>query len=169
MPTSTAKARTKSTTPPRTDATGIARRGKYTFLISSALVTRLFDDWFRGPSCATKRWRWSDALLHEVLTLQRLLADPSPIALYDAGEAIASQLPAVFRAIGRGVEIPHGLFEIKALLNGREIASLSGLEPGPQLGATKRALLEAQIRGEVLTRADAERFVANQIKGSVSE
>ncbi|HEX9500550.1 MAG TPA: hypothetical protein VGA10_02740, partial [Thermoanaerobaculia bacterium] len=110
----------------------------------------------RNPKVFAERWKWSDALLRDVLTLQRLLRDPNPIALYDAGEEVARQLP--FHAIGRPApQLPD--FNIKALLNGNEIASLTGLE-GPQLGATKRALLEAQIRGDVRTRDDAERFVA---------
>ena len=48
---------------------------------------------------------------------------------------------------------------IAPLLDGHEIGALTGLE-GPKLGAMKRALLEAQIRGEVRTRDDAERFVS---------
>jgi tRNA nucleotidyltransferase/poly(A) polymerase len=136
--------------PDRFQADDLSLAGAYALLV-------------RDPKQFAERWRWSDALLHQVITLQHLLRDPSPMALYDAGETIASQLPAVFRTIGRDLEIPVGLFEIKPLLNGREIASLSGLEPGPQLGATKRALLEAQIRGEVHTRTEAEQFVHNRV------
>jgi hypothetical protein len=104
----------------------------------------------RDPKKFAERWKWSDALRRDVVTLQQLLRDPNPIALYDAGEKLARQLPLQ-------VEMPD--FTIKPLLDGHEIASLTGLE-GPKLGARKRALLEAQIRGEVRTRADAERFVA---------
>jgi len=115
----------------------------------------------RDPRQFAERWRWSDSLLHEVVTLQRLLQDANVIALYDAGEKIARQLPALFRAVGR-TDIPDlkpELFATRPLLNGREIASLTKLEPGPQLGALKRALLEAQLRGEVRTREEAEGFV----------
>lgn len=100
-----------------------------------------------------ERWKWSDALLRDVLTLQRLMRDPNPIALYDAGEKVARQLPLQ-------VEMPD--FTITPLLNGHEIGSLTGLE-GPRLGAIKRALLEAQIRGEVRTRNDAERFLHDHL------
>ena len=50
-------------------------------------------------------------------------------------------------------------FSIKPMLSGDEIASLTGIKPGPQLGRMKRALLEAQIRGEVKTKNDAVKFV----------
>jgi hypothetical protein len=45
------------------------------------------------------------------------------------------------------------------LLTGGEIAELTGIAPGAELGQIKRALLEAQIRGEVKTHAEAEAFV----------
>lgn len=114
----------------------------------------------RDPKTFAKRWRWSAALLHQVMTLQSLVHDHDAIALYDAGEAIATQLPGTLRAIGK--EPPastHALFAIRPLLTGDEIAAMTGMVPGPELGERKRALLEAQIRGEVRTRAEAERFV----------
>jgi tRNA nucleotidyltransferase/poly(A) polymerase len=114
----------------------------------------------RDPRAFAGRWRWSDSLLREVLTLQRLLRDPNMIALYDAGEHIARQLPSVMRAVGRSFELPE-IFDVKPLLNGNEIASLTNLPPGPELGAAKRALLEAQLQGEVRTREEAERFVTS--------
>src|SRR5581483_3199116 len=114
----------------------------------------------RDPRPFAERWKWSAALLHEVRTLQSLLRDSGVIALYDAGEAIARQLPPLLRAIGEAeISIPPRLFATKALLDGQAIAALTGLEPGPRLGAVKRALLEAQLRGEVHTREEAEQFV----------
>src|SRR5581483_5070531 len=41
----------------------------------------------RDVRAFAKRWRWSDALLRDVLTLQKLMRDPNLVALYDAGEA----------------------------------------------------------------------------------
>ena len=114
----------------------------------------LVDD----PRPYAERWRWSEGLTREVLTLQRLIAAHDRIALYDAGEAIAAQLPAVLRALGRDDALDQPDFAIRALLSGEELASLSGLPPGRELGLLKRRLLEAQIRGEVTTREDAERF-----------
>jgi Poly A polymerase head domain/Probable RNA and SrmB- binding site of polymerase A len=115
----------------------------------------LVDD----PRAYAERWRWSDKLLGEVLTLQRLIERHDRIALYDAGESIARQLPAVLRAIGIDDEIDSPDFSIQALLTGTEIAEWTGLAPGAELGRIKRRLLEAQIRGEITTRKQAERFV----------
>jgi tRNA nucleotidyltransferase/poly(A) polymerase len=114
----------------------------------------------RDPKAFGKRWRWSAALLHEVTTLQALVEQHDRIALYDAGEAIAAQLPPLLRAVGKEApRMGRDLFDIRAALSGEEIGTITGLPPGPELGERKRALLEAQIRGEVRTRAEAEKFV----------
>jgi hypothetical protein len=118
----------------------------------------LLDD----PRAFAERWRWSEALLRDVLTLQRLLDRHDLIALYDAGPAVAAQLPAVLRARGRDAEVPMPDFTIRPLLNGAEITTLTALPPSPELGRLKRALLEAQVLGKVRTREEAERFVSRR-------
>src|SRR5437762_2056021 len=100
------------------------------------------------------RERWSHSFVREVNTLKQLMKQHDLIALYDAGESIARQLPAL---LDEEVTMPD--FTIKPLLNGDEIAKLTGIEAGPRLGEVKRALLEAQIRGEVATKAEAEEYV----------
>jgi tRNA nucleotidyltransferase/poly(A) polymerase len=95
----------------------------------------------------------------DALTLRRLIDTHDRIALYDAGELVARQLPAVLRALGRDDRLDWPDFTIRALLTGEEIAGLTGLEPGKELGTVKRALLEAQIRGDVTTRDEATHFV----------
>jgi poly(A) polymerase len=50
-------------------------------------------------------------------------------------------------------------FSIRVLLTGEQISDLSGVPPGPQLGLLKKALLEAQVRGDVKTADDAAAFV----------
>jgi poly(A) polymerase len=50
-------------------------------------------------------------------------------------------------------------FATTSLLTGDEIASLLGERPGPRIGQLKRALLEAQLRGEVRTREEGEALV----------
>jgi hypothetical protein len=97
----------------------------------------------------------------EAATLRRLIAQHDRLALYDAGEEIARQLPAVLRALGLDDTLDWPDFATRALLTGEEIAARTGLAPGKELGALKRALLEAQIRGEVRTREEAEQFTAS--------
>lgn len=95
----------------------------------------------------------------EAAALRRLIDRHDRIALYDAGESVARQLPPVLRALGRDDALDWPDFATRSLLTGEEIAELTGLAPGKELGARKRALLEAQIRGEVRTREEAEAFV----------
>lgn len=101
---------------------------------------------------------WSHALLREVATLRNLIDHHDRIALYDAGESVARQLPAVLRALGRNDALDFPDFSIRPLLNGEEI----GLAPGPELGRVKRALLEAQIRGEVTTKDEARAWLSSR-------
>lgn len=117
----------------------------------------LVDD----PRSYAKRWRWSSDLLRDVTALQRLLSlrGDLRIILYDAGERVARQLPPLLRALGRDGDVPMPDFSARALLSGREIASLLGIEEGPELGRLKRALLEAQIRGEVTTHEAAVEYL----------
>lgn len=117
------------------------------------------------PRAHAERWRWSDALLRDVLTVQRLLSSSGDlrVALYDAGEEVARAYVAALRALGldANVELPD--FTIKPLLSGAEIAALTALPPGKELGALKRALLEAQVRGEVRTAEEAETYVTREV------
>lgn len=113
------------------------------------------------PRSYAERWRWSDALLHDVLTLQRLIEHHDRIALFDAGEDLAHQLPAVLRALQRDDRLDYPDFATRALLGGEEIAKLANVPPGKAVGALKRALLEAQIRGEVASRDQALAFICD--------
>ncbi|HEX3583443.1 MAG TPA: hypothetical protein VH087_16855, partial [Thermoanaerobaculia bacterium] len=83
------------------------------------------------------------------------------VALYDAGKRIAEELPPLLRALGRDDTVDLPDFEAKPLLTGDEIAEIARIEPGPELGRRKRALLEAEIRGEVKTRDEAIRLVTS--------
>ncbi|HEU4521311.1 MAG TPA: hypothetical protein VFT12_04860 [Thermoanaerobaculia bacterium] len=115
------------------------------------------------PKEWAKRWRWSAGLLRQTVALQSLLAadgEDLRVALYDAGDQVAQQLPAVLRALGRDGAVVMPDFSIRPLLDGEEIAAATGLRPGAELGRLKRALLEAQIRGEVKTAEEAAAFIA---------
>ena len=113
------------------------------------------------PRTYGERWRWSESLIREVLTLQHLADHHDRVALYDAGERIARELPPLLRALGRDEALDWPDFTAKPLLTGDEIAQIAGIEPGPELGRRKRALLEAEIRGEVTTRDEAIRLVTS--------
>lgn len=119
----------------------------------AASYALLVDD----PRAYGEQSHWSEALVREVVTLQRLMKQHDRLSLYDAGETIARQLPPLLG----GEELDWPNFAIKALLTGEEIASVTGIEPGKALGELKRKLVEAQVRGEVRTREDAEEFVSS--------
>ena len=114
------------------------------------------------PRAYAEHWRWSDNLLRDVLGVQRLLAMTGDlrVAMYDAGGEITCAYLDALRALGQDANLTLPDFTIRPLLSGNEIAALTGLPPGKELGAIKRALLEAQVRGEVRTREEAERFVS---------
>jgi tRNA nucleotidyltransferase/poly(A) polymerase len=112
------------------------------------------------PRVYGERWRWSEALIREVLTLQRLVDHHDRVALYDAGERICRELPPLLRALGRDDALDLPDFNARPLLTGDEISEIAHVDPGPELGRRKRALLEAEIRGDVKTRDEAIRFVS---------
>ena len=122
----------------------------------------LVDD----PRDYAERWRWSADLLRDVVTLQHLIEQHDRIALYDAGETVARQLPPVLRALGRNEPLDIPDFSIRPLLTGDEIAQITGVVPGQELGRIKRALLEAQVWGEVLTKDEAMEFVRRESRPS---
>ncbi|HET7435866.1 MAG TPA: hypothetical protein VFN10_14255 [Thermoanaerobaculia bacterium] len=130
------------------DALGMRRAGGRDDLSLAASFALLIEN----PHDFADRWRWSDALLHDVMTLQRLIEHHDRVALYDAGESLAQQLQPL---VNEPLDFPD--FALRPLLHGGEIP----LPPGPELGRAKRALLEAQIRGEVRTRDEALAFVAH--------
>ncbi len=57
-------------------------------------------------------------------------------------------------------EDPH------SLLTGGEIAGITGIEPGPELGKIVYALLRAQVRGEIRTLGGAKRWLVARCAGS---
>lgn len=134
----------------------------------------------RGVSAAKvqdflARWRWSrktgselDALLrlYELHSQRRLIGEDLPLYLHDAGQATAERLAQLLDAIeeldsGAAVRRAMRLIEFPtpSLLSGTEIAELTGWEEGPRIGRAKRALLEAQLRGEIRLREEAVVFV----------
>lgn len=136
-------------TPSRYHADDLSVAAAYVLLVSDS-------------HAAAERFRWSDTLMRDVGTLRRLLEEQSLFALYDAGETVARQLLPLLRALGRDDALALPDFGMKALLTGTEIAALLGERAGPRIGELKRALLEAQLHGEVTTRDAAARFVTSR-------
>lgn len=132
------------------------------FLADDVTLAGAYALLVRDPRAYAERWKWSDQLLHEVLTLQRLLDQHDRIALFDAGEWVAHQLAPMLRALGRDANLDLPDFSIRALLSGGEIAEVTGLQPGKELGQIKRAMLEKQVRGELATREDAVAWVTSR-------
>jgi len=120
-----------------------------------AALTLLVDD----PRAFAERWRMPESLVRDMQVLRRLVDDHSLVALYDAAEPTARQLPPLLRALGRDEHVDMPDFGTTPLLTGNDIATATGLTPGPALGRVKRSLLEAQIRGEIRSREEALTFV----------
>lgn len=127
------------------------------------------------------RWRWSREERDEVTRLTEAWGndstagdrDSEAIALHDLGRETSSRLAALLRATGR---VDRGetvarlladrsavLFDEPPLLDGHEIAAITGGEPGRAIGRMKRELEEARIRGIVRTRDEAVRWVVERM------
>ena len=57
---------------------------------------------------------------------------------------------------------PAAFLDPQPLLSGLEISEITGIEPGPELGTVARALLRAQVRGEIRSRGGAVRWLARR-------
>jgi tRNA nucleotidyltransferase/poly(A) polymerase len=136
------------------DALGLKVRDVPSDEVSLAGAYALLVD---DPQTYAARWRWSDQLAREVTTLQRLMSHHDRLALFDAGEKVARQLPPLLPH--ESLDMPD--FSLRSLLTGEEIAQLAGVEPGKELGRLKRALIEAQVSGKVKTREEAGRFISS--------
>lgn len=92
-----------------------------------------------------------------------------PVALHDEGEDAARRAVAIVRASGKHdvadlvarfiAREGARVFGARPLLDGLEIAAITSLPPGPRIGAIRRALLVAQLRGEVWDEAQARELV----------
>ena len=121
-----------------------------------------------------RQWAWSVAEERRVSALTKgarctIRGDERAIVLHDLGPELSPSLAPLLRALGEtsaadAVDATMGsrgslIFAMQPLLAGDEIVQLTGLLPGPAIGILKRALLEAQLRGEVSTARAAEIFV----------
>jgi hypothetical protein len=125
-----------------------------------------------------QRWRWSERRRREtagLVELARLFAGPLPgrgpalVALFDAGETVSCMLPSVLgarglddaRAFADALLATEGarIFSLEPLLDGGGVSEAAGIPPGPEVGALKRAVVEAQVRGEITTPEEAVALV----------
>ena len=111
------------------------------------------------PRAYAERWRWSAELLRDVVTLQHLIEHHDRIALYDAGETVARQLPAVLRALGRDEPLDLPDFAIRPLLTGNEIAQLTGLRRARSSAASSARCSRRRSAERSTTREEAVEFV----------
>lgn len=129
---------------------------------------RAWAESMRWPSSAS-------AELRRITTLDRALeANPADadLAIFDAGEAAARRLVVIRTALGdrdRARELESelarrggGFFTTTALLSGNEIVQIAGIRRGPEVGRLKRALLVAQLRGEVSSHEQAVAWIRHR-------
>ncbi|MFA6955025.1 MAG: hypothetical protein WC538_04050 [Thermoanaerobaculia bacterium] len=114
-----------------------------------------------------------DAVRRACRVVRHLLDDEQaavdPVVLFDEGADAARRAIAIVRAKGRDdlagrieeVIVRDGdrIFTTRPLLDGHAIAALLGIAPGPRVGTIRRALLVAQLRGEVGSEGEARAFV----------
>jgi tRNA nucleotidyltransferase/poly(A) polymerase len=128
------------------------------------------------------RWRWSERHRRQtsgaIEMARRVLgADRGdlPLLIYDFGldtSRRAVQLLYAFErdreadALGEILESRgEGIAMLRPLLEGERIQEATGIPPGPEVGRLKRAMMEAQLRGEISTPAEATELVKRLAAG----
>lgn len=157
-------------------STGVLAR--FAPLLEADFTTRLAAIVFDSARTEVRRrlelLRWPENVSRDVLaicTAASAIIDgvrDERLALFDAGEANAQRVVLLLGALGaheRSVDAARivfrqrSIFDMRPLLNGDEIGQASAVAPGPKLGELKRAMLEAQITGEIETVADAHAWL----------
>jgi len=128
-------------------------------------LRRSRNTWERVAYLVRNHLRLVQAPSMRLSTLKRMLREEGfdellAIARMDA-RASSNDLTYVEFCERRRVEIGEDEVRPSRLLGGDDLAAL-GYRPGPLFGEILRALDEAQLEGEVTTRAEAERFVAER-------
>jgi poly(A) polymerase len=126
-------------------------------------LRRSRDTWERVAYLVRSHLRLVQAPAMRLSTLKRMLREDGFEELLALArmDALASNrdLTYVEFCERRRAELGAEAVRPSRLLGGHDLAAL-GYTPGPLFGRILRALEEAQLEGEVVTRADAERFVA---------
>jgi tRNA nucleotidyltransferase (CCA-adding enzyme) len=80
-------------------------------------------------------------------------------ALVSLGSAIEPGKPSWRRWRRQWRHNPSAFTNPTPILTGSEIAEITGMEPGPELGAVAKRLLRAQVRGEIRTGSGARAWL----------
>jgi poly(A) polymerase len=64
-------------------------------------------------------------------------------------------------------EAPPGKYDPEPYFKGNEISEALGIEPGPEIGWLLKTLREAQVTGEVKSKADAMAFIRLMHQGGL--
>jgi tRNA nucleotidyltransferase/poly(A) polymerase len=129
------------------------------------------------------RWRWSERLRKESLSAMQMARSIGtsthadlPILIYDFGLEASRRAVQLLHALGedrRGDDLAaiigsrgESIASTRPLVSGDWIQAEMGMRPGPDLGRLKRAVLEAQLRGEVSSTVQASELIRKLAKGS---
>lgn len=136
-------------------------------------LTILFRDDPQAANHFVDHWCLGRSLqkdLESLLELDRRWRESNPgggkVALHDAGEKTARRFRQLLASTGddTGLIVLDSIlqtlrFAERPLLDGEQIGRLAGLAEGPEVGRIKRALLVAQLRGEISGVEEATEFV----------
>ena len=132
-------------------------------------LRRSRDTWERVEYLVRNHLRLVQAPSMRLSTLKRMLREDGFDELLAVArmDALASNGDLTYVEFCERRRAEIGAEEVRPprLLGGDDLAAL-GYRPGPLFGEILRALEEAQLEGEVTTRPDAERFVAERFPRS---
>lgn len=130
----------------------------------------------------SSRWRWGERQRRQTadaieMARRVLAADRGdlPVLIYDFGLESARRAIQVLYAFerDRGADAlgeilesrGEGIAMLRPLLEGERIQEATGISPGPEVGRLKRAMMEAHLRGEISTPAEATELVKRLAAG----
>ena len=130
-------------------------------------LKRSRSTWERVEYLVRNHLRLVQAPEMRLSTLKRMLAEDGfddllRVARWDA-LAAGCDLRYVLFCARRRTELAEEELKPPRLLGGQDLIAL-GYPAGPRLGEILRAIEEAQLEGELRTRADAERFVRDRFR-----
>lgn len=118
------------------------------------------------------RWRWSERQRKDTLAAiemahraREITRTEYPILIYDYGLDASRRAVQILYTIGSDAQADQigetleargeAIAATAPLLTGERIQAEARIGPGPQVGRLKRAIVEAQLRGEITSSAEA--------------